>query len=178
MKKIMAAVAIAAALALTGCSSPAPTVGAGKAADAAVKETAVADRSAALGETVTYDGGIAVTVASAGYLAAGQYASGAIEGQEAVFELTVKNGSEKELNAALMSLPKVTYGDKNAKAASVIDTANGIGMDMLSTILPGETATVKFAAAVPAAEAGVVRVEVSGPNMITDKAAIFKGAIK
>ncbi len=118
-----------------------------------------------------------MTVKSVGFQPVGQYASGAVEGQAAVFEMTVQNAGEKELSAALMSLPKVTYGASNAKAGTVIDSSSNLGMDMLSTILPGETQTVKVAAAIPAAEAAAVRVEVTGPNAFTDKPAIFKGAV-
>lgn len=181
MKKALLTLPIAAALLLVGCSSPAPTVEpAGENQAAAAEQTteaAPADRSAAIGETVTYDSGAKVTVKSLGFQPVGQYASGAIEGQAAVFELTVENGSKEELNAALMSLPKVTYGATNVSADSVIDSSVGLGMDMLSTILPGETQQVKVAAAIPAAEAGTVRIEVSGPNAFTDKPAIFKGAL-
>lgn len=180
MKKALLTLPIAAALLLAGCSSPAPTVepaGENQAAAAQTTEAAPADRSAAIGETVTYDSGAKVTVKSLGFQPVGQYASGAIEGQAAVFELTVENGSKEELNAALMSLPKVTYGATNVNADSVIDSSVGLGMDMLSTILPGETQQVKVAAAIPAAEAGTVRVEVSGPSAFTDKPAIFKGAL-
>ncbi|WP_267275749.1 hypothetical protein [Arthrobacter sp. CDRTa11] len=146
-------------------------------AAAAANTAAASDRSAAIGETVTYDSGVKVTVKSLGFQPVGQYAVGAVEGQAAVFELTVENGGKEELNAALMSLPKVTYGASNAKAESVIDSGAGLGMNMLSTILPGETQQAKVAAAIPAAEAGTVRVEVTGPSAFTDKAAIFKGAL-
>lgn len=182
MKKALLVLPVAALL-LAGCSSPAPSVSSGKetqaaaAGGAAATPAAASDRSAALGETVTYESGVKVTVKSLGFQPVGQYASGAIEGQAAVFELTVENGGKEELNAALMSLPKVTHGASNVKADSVIDSSAGLGMDMLSTILPGETQQAKVAAAIPAADAGAVRVEVSGPSAFTDKPAIFKGAL-
>jgi hypothetical protein len=169
-----------AALLLAGCSSPAPTVAtANETQAAAVQATtaAPADRSAKLGETVTYDKGVKVTLQSLGFQPVGQYASGAIEGQAAVFELTVENGGDTELSAGLMSLAKVSYGEKNTKAESVIDSGNKLGLDSFSTILPGETQTVKFGAAIPAASAGIVRIEVTGPNAFADKPAIFKGAV-
>ncbi|MEV8143510.1 hypothetical protein [Specibacter sp. NPDC078709] len=185
MKKLLVALPLAALL-LAGCSSAAPTVDSLAGADSAVNqaekpaaETAEkpADRSAALGETVTYESGVKVTVTSLGFQSVGEYAHGAIEGQAAVFELTVMNGSDEDLEAALMSLPKVTVGETNAQTESVTDMDSDLGLNMLSTILPGETQTVKFGAGIAAADAGAVRVEISGPNMFTDKAAIFKGAL-
>ncbi|MGO4452786.1 hypothetical protein [Arthrobacter sp. RAF14] len=157
-------------------SNPAPAVE--SSAPGAAPESAPADRSVALGGTVTYDNGVSVTVKSLGLKQVGQYAAGAIEGQAAVFELTVKNGGKEELNASLMSFPDVTYGPQNLKAKSVIDSENGLGIDSLSTVLPGEMQTVKFAVAIPKASAGTVRVEVNGPNAFFDKPAIFKGAVK
>jgi hypothetical protein len=177
MKKALIVVPIAALL-LAGCSSTAPSVSptGDSTAPASQTSAAPADRSAKFGESVTYDSGVKVTLKSLGFTKVGQYAAGAINGQAAVFELTVQNGGKEELNAALMSLAKVSYGANNAKAASVVDSENGIGMEMLSTILPGETQTTKIAAAVPAASAKTVRVEVTGPTF-SDKPAIFKGAV-
>lgn len=178
MKKLFFAVPLVALL-LAGCSSPAPTVDKVAAAKPAASQAAkVADRSATLGGTVTYDSGIKVTVKSDGFQPVGQYASGAVDGKAAVFELTVVNGSDKELEAGLMSLPKVTVGAKNTKAETVTDMDAKLGLDILSTILPGETQSVKFGAGIAAADAAAVRVEVTGPNPFTDKDAIFKGAIK
>ncbi|WP_028265951.1 hypothetical protein [Arthrobacter sp. MA-N2] len=179
MKKALIALPLAALL-LAGCSSttaPPKVDPAGDAKATTQTTAAVADRSAKFGETVKYDSGVTVTLTSIGFQKVGQYAAGAVEGQAAVFELSVTNGSQKELSAALMSLAKVTYGDKNEKAASVIDSANNLGMETFSTILPGETQSVKLAAAIPAASAGTVRVEVTGPSAFTDKAAVFKGAV-
>ncbi|OFI37398.1 hypothetical protein BIU82_10065 [Arthrobacter sp. SW1] len=139
---------------------------------------APADRSADFGGTVKYDNGVSVTVKSLGFTKVGQYATGAVEGQAAVFELTVHNGSKEDLEAVLMSVPNVTHGPKNAKASMVIDSSTDLGLQTLSTILPGESQTVKFAAGVPKTSAGSVRVEVTGPNMFSDKDAIFKGAVK
>lgn len=178
MKKLFFAVPLVALL-LAGCSSPAPTVDkVGDAKPAASQPAKAADRSAAFGGTVTYDSGVKVTVKSDGFQPVSQYAAGAVDGKAAVFELTVVNGSNKELEAGLMSMPKVTVGAKNTQATPVTDMEAKLGMDMLSTILPGETQTVKFGAGIAAADAAAVRVEVSGPNPFTDKDAIFKGAVK
>lgn len=185
MKKLFVALPLAALL-LAGCSSPAPTVdsvaGADSAAQPAAKPAAktaekAADRSAALGGTVTYESGVKVTVTSLGFQPVSEYAYGAVEGQAAVFELTVMNGSDEDLEAALMSLPKVTVGEKNKQVESVSDMENNLGASLLSTILPGETQTMKFGVGMAAADAGIVRVEIDGPNFITDKSAIFKGAL-
>ncbi|MHA7178335.1 hypothetical protein ACX80D_16990 [Arthrobacter sp. Sr24] len=185
MEKLLVALPLAALL-LAGCSSAAPTVDSVAGADSAVNQAEkpaakvaekLADRSAAMGGTVTYESGVKVTVTSLGLQPVSQYAYGAVEGQAAVFELTIMNGSQEDLEAALMSMPKVTVGEKNTQVDSVTDMENNIGGGLLSTILPGETQTMKFGAGITAADAGAVRVEVDGPNFITDKSAIFKGAL-
>lgn len=181
MKKSLLALPFAAALLLTACgSNPAPTAGGPEAnqgaTSAAPTSAAPADRSAAIGGTVTYETGIAVTVKSLGFKPVGQYAVNAVEGQGAAFEITVKNGSDKELSASLMSFPKITYGETNTSTQLVIDSANNIGMQSFNTLLPGESQSVAVHAGIPAASAGVVRVEIAAPSF-SDKPAIFKGAV-
>jgi len=181
MKKALFALPVAALL-LAGCSSPAPSVSNGgdaaKPAAEATTPAPPADRSAKFGDTVTYDDGVKITLKSLGFVKTSQYAVGAVEGQAAVFELTVVNGGKTELNASMMSFAKISYGANNKKATSVGDAEQQIGSETLSTILPGETQTVKVGAGVPKASASAVRVEISGPNSFTDKPAIFKGAVK
>ena len=75
-----------------------------------------------------------------------------------------------------MGFPKVTYSAQGTAAPTANDIQAGIGASSLSTILPGETQTVKLGYGIPAAGFPEVRMEVTGPTF-TEKAAIFKGAI-
>jgi hypothetical protein len=159
-------------------SNAAPAVESPAATSPAASSEAPSDRSANFGGAVKYEDGVSITVKSLGFQPVSQSAAGAVEGQAAVFELVVHNGSKEDLEGVLLSYPKVQYGPKNVRAESVYDSSMNLGGDSLSTILPGESQTMKFAVAIPKAAAGAVRVEVEGPNMFSDKDAIFKGAVK
>lgn len=164
--------------ALTGCSSGDNTVSpqgdGAKAPDTAATATPT-NAQAKFGDKVTFPDGVSVVVTGKSQ-AAGQYASGAIDGKITVFSIAVTNGSKKDLNAALMSVPKVTYGAGGTVAMTAADGA--ASMTVLSTIQPGETQTATAAYGIPTKELGNVRVEITGPNTFTDKPAIIKGAIK
>jgi hypothetical protein len=177
------ALAVAAILALgsvTACGSSSNTVTPGSTAPAAPASSAAAPAPEAktngvFGDTITFPSGIAVKVTPA-VVPAAQYAYGAVEGKIVTFDVSVTNGSKEEINGALMGSPKVTYGAQGTAAQSANDIQAGIGAAYLSTILPGETQTVKVGFGIPAAGFADVRVEIMAPNF-TDKAAIFKGPV-
>lgn len=176
----LSAAAVIAVVALTGCGSSGNTVTSGSdasAAPAAAAETpAAAKTTGTFGDTITFPNGVAVTVSKAVVVPAAQYAAGAVEGQIVTFDLSVKNGGTEDFAAALMGFPKVTVGAQGTQVQNATDINAGIGSGTFSTILPGETQTVKLGYGIPAAEFGDVRMEVTGPTF-SDKPAIFKGAI-
>jgi hypothetical protein len=120
---------------------------------------------------------VKVSVKADGLVPASSSAANPVEGKIAVFEIAVTNGSKNSLNGAVMGLPNVTYGASGAAAQLASDVGQGIGSDFLTTILPGETQTVKVGYGIPSAGLSAVRVEVTGPSPITDQPAIFKGAV-
>lgn len=185
--------ALATAIAvLTACSGPAPTVEPGAdtpavtspvapapvtpttaVATTTTAEPAPRDRSAKFGDTVTFEDGTKVKVKSGGFIQAGQYDIGAVEGRIAVIVMSVTAGT-KEINASGMSYPRVRVGAAGRAVQSV--TSSELRSDSLSTILPGETQTVELGFAIAAADAKNVRVEVDSPDLASPPA-IFKGAI-
>jgi hypothetical protein len=172
------AASAALALSLTACGGANNTVssGAASAAAPAAAETSAAPKlSGTFADTITFPSGVAVTVKPA-VVPAAQYAAGAVEGKIVTFDITVTNGGKESVNGAMMSYPNVSYGAQGTKAQNATDVQAGIGASSFSTILPGETSTVKVGYGIPAAGFADVRVEIAAPNMM-DKPAIFKGAV-
>lgn len=133
--------------------------------------------SGAFGDTITFPSGVSVTVSKPTVVPAAQYASGAVEGKIVVFSMSVINKSKEPVDAVTMGYPRVRYGAKGTEAQDANDLDAGIGAGGLSTILPGETQTIKLGYGIPAAGYSVVRMEVTGPSY-SDKPAIFQGAVK
>ncbi|MBX7442905.1 MULTISPECIES: DUF4352 domain-containing protein [unclassified Arthrobacter] len=133
--------------------------------------------SGSFGDTITFPSGVAVKVAPPAAVPAPQYSAGGVEGKIVTFDLSVTNGGTEPINAGLMGFPKVSYGASGTQAQNATDIQSGIGASSLSTILPGETQSVKLGFGIPAAEFGNVRMEVSGPTF-SDKPAIFKGTVR
>jgi hypothetical protein len=180
----LAATAVFAA-ALAGCSGtsnavsqpPAPAATSAAPAPAAAPASTPAQDVAAFGGAVTFPEGVKVTVSQPTAVKAAEFAAGAVEGKIVVLNLSVTNGSGKPLDGTMLSYPKVSYGASGAQAQNAFDSSAGLGAGMLSTILPGETQTVKLGFGIPAAGFSAVRVEVSGPSF-DDQPAVFKGAVK
>lgn len=170
------AASAALALSLTACGGSSNTVTpAAPAASASSAAPAENKLSGTFSDTITFPGGVAVTVKPA-VVTADQYAAGAVEGKIVTFDISVTNGGKEDVNGAMMSFPKVSYGAQGTKAQTATDIQAGIGASSFSTILPGETSTVKVGYGIPAANFGDVRVEISSPSF-SDKPAIFKGAV-
>lgn len=177
---LAASAALIASLAACGGSSNTIAPATSQAPAAAPATTAATQYSADFGGSVTFPEGVKVTVSQPTAMPAAETAAGAVEGKEVVVSLSVTNGSKTpfDAGAALMGYAKFSYGADGTDATSAIDSANGIGMGHLSTILPGETQTVKLGYGVPSAGFSQVRMEVTGPNEFKDQPAIFKGAVK
>ncbi|MDN4611063.1 hypothetical protein [Arthrobacter burdickii] len=172
-------------LGLTGCSGSTPTVtpaseapAADAAATSAPAETteAVSSRTAAFGDTVTFDSGVAVTVTFDGFKPASPSAYGAVEGQYAVFTITAVNNSAEEIEAGIMGGPTVRVGAAGTQAQLASDVEVGIGSSILSTMLPGSTQTGQVAYGIAAADAGQIQMEIMDPSF-SGKDAIFQGSL-
>lgn len=134
--------------------------------------------TAPLGSTLRYDSGITISVSSLGFHDMSPGIPGAIQGEAAVFQITVTNASSQAVPASHMMRPRVGYGTRSITAAIVTDPATGLSADTLGLIPPGETRTGYFGAGVPRANASDVRVDVRGPDRARDWPASFTGAIE
>jgi hypothetical protein len=128
--------------------------------------------SAALGGTIKFPSGVKVSVSPPEVVPGGQYAYNAVEGNITLFTVTVTNEGTQPVNGFSMAYPRVTYGATGTEAQRANN--DKIGGGSLSTILPGETQSVKVGFGIPQAELPTVRVEVNGPEY-SDFPAIFKG---
>jgi hypothetical protein len=167
------------ALGLSGCSGADQAVTPGTEAPATqgAAEESSAGRSAAFGDTVTFDGDVEVTVESLGFQPASGSAAGAVDGQYAVFEITVVNNGQAEVDGGLMNLPLVRAGASGTSVQPVVDSDTGIGMEVLSTILPGGTQTAKFAYGIATADADLIQMDIADPTS-TGQDATFQGAVE
>lgn len=175
MKKSLVAVAAIALLALTGCADEG-TVTTGDNAtteQAPAAESKAKAKNPAFGDTYTWENGVAVTVTGK-FQKAGQYASGAVDGNILVFTTTIKNNSDEDVDATLMSAPQVKAGDPLESADMAFDEE--LSFDMASTISPGESQKIQTGFGLSAKDAKNIQFEVSSPDLM-DKQAIFKGSI-
>ncbi len=136
-----------------------------------------ANQSAAFGDTVTFEGGVEVTVESRGFQSASGSAPGAVEGRYAVFEITVVNNGEAEVDGGLMNLPTVRAGDSGTAVQPVVDSDTGIGGELFSTIPPGETQTAQFAYGIAADDADLIQLEITDPTAAGEDA-LYQGAVE
>lgn len=129
----------------------------------------------AFGGSFEYASGITVWVKPLGYRAVSEDASGAADGQAAVFEMTVENHSGEDLDASHMSQPAVSYYESERQPANLVtDIASGLGFDFLGIIPSGTTRTGEFSAGIPSSGTARVRVDVPGPEE-SDHPSSFEG---
>ncbi|WP_406709325.1 hypothetical protein QEV61_04535 [Trueperella pyogenes] len=109
-----------------------------------------------IGDTVTYPDGIKVTVKDLGEFTPSQTAAGVGEGIAHKFEITLENGSSKNLDPNLFHVTAASGGKQSTK---IFDSANGIEMEPTTTVLPGKSIT--WAEAYSFVDPADVTVEVS-----------------
>lgn len=150
MKKIIAAVALVTALALTGCGAqtlsndsgaakPAPSLAEPKAAPTPEPKPKADDSIVAFGEARTYENGVSISVSVPAPFTAGPYAAGVVAGQpQVVFTLVLTNNSTEILDPMVYS--RVSAG--GAEASVIFDSGNPVGEiggGPMTAILPGQT---------------------------------------
>lgn len=91
-----------------------------------------------IGDTVTYPDGIKVTVKDLGEFTPSQTAAGVGEGVAHKLEITLENGSSKNLDPNLFH---VTVASGGKESGHIFDTENGLDMAPTTTILPGKAVT-------------------------------------
>lgn len=178
---ILAASALIAAAGLAGCAgntvTPAPSASHASApAPTATPSATPTAKQATWGDKVTFPGGVSITAAYDGTVAASESAANATTGRVATWSVTVTNGSGQPVNGGLISSPTATYGAQGQQVQQVFDTEQGIG-GFMTTINPGESQTVKIGFSIPPEGASLVRLEFQ-PLSYTDAPAVFKGAVQ
>lgn len=135
-------------------------------------------KTASLGTMLTYASGTSISVSSLGFQRVSPGSPGAVQGEAAIFQITVTNTGSTSVQASHMMRPRVGYGTRSITAAVVTDPAAGVGTDTLGLIPPGESRTGLVGAGVPRSNASLVRVDVRGPDPTRDWPASFAGAIQ
>jgi hypothetical protein len=125
--------------------------------------------TAAFGQRVTFDDGVAVELTAPQAFQPSRSAAGADRDRAVTAEVTVVNGSGQPLDA-VMVMVRATHGGR--EAPQIFDSAKGIGGAALGTVLPGKTITFPVAFSVGEGPAEL-QVEVN-PNFLGDPA-IFIG---
>ena len=94
----------------------------------------------AFGDAVTYADGVSISVSAPAEFVPSEYAAGADQGANVVFQLTITNGSDENLNPVTYS--RVASG--GIEASAIFDSGNSmgdIGLGPTTVILPGGTIT-------------------------------------
>jgi hypothetical protein len=162
-----AALAASALLAVTGCggktgsvSSGATATPAAAVASAATTKTPAAEKptTAKFGDTYTYTDGLAVTVSKVASYTPSQYAAGTHPGDSAIV-LTVKltNGAKKAFDMSLVGV-NVKAGADGVAGEDIFDDNSGTGFS--GSIVPGSSASAKFAFDIPKGATGALDIEV------------------
>lgn len=132
-------IALAASLALTGCSTGGAPSGDAPAAAKTTPSAAAKPTTAKFGTVYKYDDGVTVSVSAPVAFTPGQYAAGATQAQNIKLTFTITNGTKKNLNP--LTLPKVS--SNGTEAVNVIDVADTSMTSFAPTgvILPGGHST-------------------------------------
>jgi hypothetical protein len=153
-KPVLALVAAALAVALSGCGGTAvessdtadsaatsePTAadeGADESTDEATEEAPADNGILAFGETAKFDDGLQITVTKPKKFTPSEYAAGAEgKGTAVKFQITVKNGTPEKFDPVLV-YPTVQSGE--AEADAIFDTEQGLEGGPSTAVLPGKT---------------------------------------
>jgi hypothetical protein len=111
-------------------SGPAPVIGA--------SANQVDGSTARLGQAVTFDDGTKVLVATPVMFKPSTYAAGHIRDRAIKVDITVTNGTDKPIDAALITVNGRHGGQQ---ATQIFDDQRGLGMQPAGTVLPGKSIT-------------------------------------
>ncbi|WP_438853899.1 hypothetical protein [Agromyces sp. M3QZ16-3] len=173
------ALAVLAALTLTGCTQTGGTTtsldepAASAPAAEPAAEAAAAPDITPLGGTFTYDDGVAITVSAPTPYTPSEYAAGATHPNNVTITFTVANNSAETLE--LLSMPEVTSG--GVAGESITDLTNeSVTLEPFggnADVLPGQT--FSWTMAYSLADASDVTVSIS-PTAFEHDTAIFSTA--
>jgi hypothetical protein len=154
-----------AAPAVPGPGGQQPAVGAGQPAGAAEPATA------AFGQRITFDDGLAVEVTAPQPYRPSRYSAGHDADRAVTFDITVVNGSDEPYDA-VTTMVNATHGGR--QVSRIFDSANGGSENPAGTVLPGKSTTFTVALSLPET-AGELQLEVS-PGFLGEPA-IFTGQV-
>jgi hypothetical protein len=159
MSRLLGALAVSVVLTvgLTGCLQLSPR-GSGSAgashAPAPTEEPAADDTNAAFGDAVTYIDGVSISVSTPAEFTPSQYAAGAEQAHNVVFNITITNGSEENLQPTVYT--RVSSG--GVEASSIFDVDNDLSGGPSTVILPDGTVTWKEAYSIADLDSIIVQV--------------------
>lgn len=159
--------------------SPSPSV-------KATASSAPAPPVAPFGQEITLPSGYAVKMSYLGRFTPGPLAFGAEDGKITAFEVTVRNGTTRQLNMVYSSIPVVTYGPDRTDATAAGDvTIEGDHSFLFPTLEPGQAATMKFVCGIPERGLGDVRAVMNNPDLFKQNLgdesalpAVFEGRLE
>jgi hypothetical protein len=144
MPRLLGAIALASVLtiSLAGCLQlPAINTGNPPASDPSFApqptEEPPADTNSGFGDAVTYTDGVSISVSAPAEFAPTQYAYGADQAYNVLFNLTITNGSDANLEPSVYS--RVSSG--GVESTAIFDTDNNLNGGPTTVILPGGTIT-------------------------------------
>src|ERR1700754_1367136 len=144
-------------------SGPAPVIGA--------SANQVDGSTARLGQAVTFDDGTKVLVATPVTFKPSTYAAGHIRDRAIKVDITVTNGTDKPIDAALITINGRHGGQQ---ATQIFDSPRGVGIQPPGTLLPGKSTTFPAAFSI-GQDPAEVQIEVR--PVIMGAPAIFTGNI-
>jgi len=137
--------------------------------------TEPAKDTAAIGQTLTYESGLAVRVVSAKVFNAGSYASGLSTGHRAVkVTWTITNGTDATLDLT-GATARLTYGEDGTQAESVYTDGVGGMYPFEGSLQPGKKKTASSAFSVP--KAGLAKITVEVEPEFDSQTAFFTGKV-
>ena len=179
MKKMIAAIAVLAALALTGCAAPQETTAKAGSPPASAAQGGGApeegDGVTKVGTWAEAEDGIAFRVSKLKRAKVPALAAGGNPGDPAVVAtVQIRNGSKSRFDMTLVDV-QARLGEDGAQAEQVFTESYGDGFRS-GTLPPGRTATAKFMfAASSAADLKTVAIEVT-PGVLDYEPFSFEGS--
>jgi cytoskeletal protein RodZ len=160
----------------TGAVQPVPPAPKPSTAEASTAPTAdptdppPSDGTVKVGQSVTYEDGTVVTVASVKRVAFSDVSYG-VRGTGVSVVVKITNGGSSVLDLALAQVA-LTYGADGQESDQVFDSAKGFEGGLETKLAPGRSATAKYGFAVPA---GTAPVSVQVTPDFSSETAIFEG---
>lgn len=94
------------------------------------------------GQKATWSDGVSVTVSEPSDFTPSEYAAGVTGGTPKLFEVTIENGSQKNVDPQMFFF---SAQSGSQEASEIYDTEQGLDMTPTTTLLPGKSVNFKIA---------------------------------